>query len=149
MVAKIGAANVITTTAKGFDALQNYDATALTNAAAKADVIVLCIGENAYAESPGNIRDLALPKEQENLAVAAALTGKPVILVLTEGRPRFITNIEPSAKGILMAYWSGKKTGEAIADVLFGDYNPSGRLPYTYHKAWVKLYYTTAKERKK
>lgn len=139
VVAKIGAANVITTTAKGFDALQNYDATALTNAVAKADVIVLCIGENAYAESPGNIRDLALPKDQENLAIAAALTGKPVILVLTEGRPRFITNIEPSAKGILMAYWSGKKTGEAIADVLFGDYNPSGRLPYTYHKSMGEI----------
>ncbi|MBK8953079.1 MAG: glycoside hydrolase family 3 C-terminal domain-containing protein [Chitinophagaceae bacterium] len=139
MVAKIGAANVITTTAKGFDDLKNYDATALTNAAAKADVIVLCIGENAYAESPGNIRDLALPKEQEKLAIAAALTGKPVILVLTEGRPRFITNIEPSAKGILMAYWSGKKTGEAIADVLFGDYNPDGRLPYTYHKSMGEI----------
>lgn len=139
IVAKIGTANVITTTVKGFDAPQNYDATALTNAAANADVIVLCIGENAYAESPGNIRDLALPKEQENLAIAAALTGKPVILVLTEGRPRFITNIEPSAKGILMAYWSGKKTSEAIADVLFGDYNPDGRLPYTYHKSMGEI----------
>ncbi len=139
IAAKIGAANVITTTVKGFDAPQNYDATALTNAAANADVIVLCIGENAYAESPGNIRDLALPKEQETLAIAAALTGKPVILVLTEGRPRFITNIEPSAKGILMAYWSGKKTGEAIADILFGDYNPDGRLPYTYHKSMGEI----------
>lgn len=136
---KIGAANVITTTGKGFDNLMNYDAAAITTAAVKADVIVLCIGENAYAESPGNTRELALPKEQEDLVIAAALTGKPVILVLTEGRPRFITNIEPSVKGILMTYWSGKKTAEAVADVLFGDYNPGGRLPFTYHKSMGEI----------
>lgn len=136
---KIGAANVITTTSKGFDNLVNYDAKAITVAAAKADAIVLCIGENAYAESPGNTRELALPKEQEDLVIAAALTGKPVILVLTEGRPRFITNIEPSVKGILMTYWSGKKTAEAVADVLFGDYNPGGRLPFTYHKSMGEI----------
>jgi len=138
-VDKIGAANVITTTQPGFDSPQNYDAAALKKAAVGADVIVLCIGENAYAESPGNTRDLALPKEQEDLVVAAALTGKPVILVLTEGRPRFITNIEPAAKGILMAYWSGRKSAEAIADVLFGDYNPSGRLPFSYHKSMGEI----------
>ncbi len=139
IIEKTGAANVITTTGKGFDDPKNLDANAIKKAAVNADVIVLCIGENAYAESPGNIRDLALPKEQEELAIAAALTGKPVILVLTEGRPRFITNIEPSAKGILMAYWSGKKTAEAIADVLFGDYNPDGRLPFTYHKSMGEI----------
>lgn len=136
---KIGTSNVITTTGKGFDNLMNYDAAAITTAAAKADAIVLCIGENAYAESPGNTRELALPKEQEDLVIAAALTGKPVILVLTEGRPRFITNIEPSVKGILMTYWSGKKTAEAVADVLFGDYNPGGRLPFTYHKSMGEI----------
>ncbi|MGB3006918.1 MAG: glycoside hydrolase family 3 N-terminal domain-containing protein [Chitinophagaceae bacterium] len=136
---KVGAANVITTTSKGFDDLKNYDAAAITRAAVNVDAIILCIGENAYAESPGNIRDLALPKEQEDLVIAASLTGKPVILVLTEGRPRFITNIEPSIKGILMAYWSGKKSAEAIADVLFGDYNPDGRLPYTYHKSMGEI----------
>lgn len=139
IAAKVGAANCITTTEKGFDAKNNYDAEAITKASAGADVIVLCIGENAYAESPGNIRDLALPKEQEELVYAAAKTGKPVILVLTEGRPRFITNIEPSANGILMAYWSGKKTAEAVADVLFGDYNPNGRLPFTYHKSMGEI----------
>lgn len=136
---KVGAANCITTTAKGFDTKNNYDAEAITKAADGVDVIVLCVGENAYAESPGNIRDLAFPKEQEDLVYAAAKTGKPVILVLTEGRPRFITNIEPSANGILMAYWSGKKTAEAVADVLFGDYNPNGRLPFTYHKSMGEI----------
>ncbi|HSZ33370.1 MAG TPA: glycoside hydrolase family 3 N-terminal domain-containing protein [Puia sp.] len=117
---------------KGFDNPQNFDTIRLKSAAADADVIVLCLGENAYAESPGNIQDLSLPENQMALARAAAATGKPVILVLTEGRPRLITTIEPAMQGILMAYWSGKKTAEAIADVLFGDYNPGGILPYSY-----------------
>lgn len=136
---KLGKDNVITTTVKGFDHPENFDPARLTAAAAKADVIVLCIGEDAYAESPGNTRDLALPDNQVALAEAAILTGKPVILVLTEGRPRFITSIEPGAKGILLAYWSGKKTAEAIADVLFGDYNPNGKLPFTYHKSMGEI----------
>ncbi|MEP7143395.1 MAG: glycoside hydrolase family 3 N-terminal domain-containing protein [Ferruginibacter sp.] len=135
ITAKSGAANTLTTTGKGFDNKMNYDAAALTAAAADADAIILCLGENAYAESPGNIGDLALDENQEALAKAAAATGKPVILVLTEGRPRFISNIEPSMKGILMAYWSGKKTAEAIADVLFGDYNPNGKLPFSYPRS--------------
>ena len=135
ITAKLGAANVLTTTGKGFDNPLNYDAATLSAAAANADVIILCLGENAYAESPGNIADLALDEKQAALAKAAAATGKPVILVLTEGRPRFITNIEPSMKGILMAYWSGKKTAEAIADVLFGDYNPNGKLPFSYPRS--------------
>ena len=136
---KLGAANVTTTTGKGFDNKMNYDAASLTAAAASVDAIVLCLGENAYAESPGNTRDLALPDDQLALAKAAAATGKPVILVLTEGRPRFITSIEPLMKGILMAYWSGKKSGEAIADVLFGDYNPNGRLPFSYPKSMGEI----------
>ena len=132
---KVGDKNAITSTVKGFNNSANYDVTALKRAAASSDVIVLCIGEDAYAESPGNTRELALPDEQVELVKAAAMTGKPVILVLTEGRPRFITNIEPIASGILMAYWSGKKSAEAIADVLFGDYNPDGRLPFSYPKS--------------
>lgn len=132
---KVGAGNVISTTAKGFESPENFDAESLTNAAKKADVIILCLGENAYAESPGNIADLALDENQQELAKAAIATGKPIILVLTAGRPRFITNIEPKTEGILMAYWSGKKTAEAIADVLFGDYNPNGRLPFSYPRS--------------
>ena len=136
---KLGAANVTTTTGKGFDNAINYDAASLTAAAANADAIILCIGENAYAESPGNTRELALPDDQQALAKAAAATGKPVILVLTEGRPRFITSIEPFMKGILMAYWSGKKTAEAVADVLFGDYNPDGLLPFSYPRSMGEI----------
>jgi len=136
---KIGGGNVITTSVKGFDSSANYDGNKLKAAAADAGVIILCLGENAYAESPGNTRELALPKNQIDLAKAAIETGKPVILVLTEGRPRFITEIEPSLKGILMAYWSGRKTAEAIADVLFGDYNPDGRLPFSYPRSMGEM----------
>lgn len=125
--------------AKGFDNPENYDLDKLKSAASNADAIILCLGENAYAESPGNTTELALPENQLALARAAAASGKPVILVLTEGRPRFITSIEPQMKGILMAYWSGKKTAEAIADVLFGDYNPDGRLPFSYPRSMGEM----------
>jgi beta-glucosidase len=139
IIDKIGNANVVTCTAKGFENTMNFDADKLRSAAEAADIIVLCLGENAYAESPGNTRDLILPEEQLDLAKAAASTGKPVILVLTEGRPRLITSIEPKMKGILMSYWSGKKSAEAIADVLFGDYNPDGILPFSYPKSMGEL----------
>ena len=132
---RLGADHVATVSVPIFDSPANYDTTMLKNAAAGADAIVLCLGENAYAESPGNIRDLALPEQQTALARAAAATGKPVILVLTEGRPRFITGIAPLMRGILMAYWSGRKTAEAVADVLAGEYNPDGRLPYSYPRS--------------
>jgi beta-glucosidase len=124
---------------KGFNSPANYDTAALKTAAAGADAIILCLGENAYAESPGNIRDLVLPDEQLALARAAAATGKPVILVLTEGRPRFITSIAPLMKGIVMAYWSGRKTAEAISDILAGDYNPDGRLPFSYPRSMGEI----------
>jgi beta-glucosidase len=136
---KFGAGNVSTTTVQGFDSRENYDTTTLKAAAAGADAIVLCLGENAYAESPGNTGDLALPGEQAALARAAAATGKPVILVLTEGRPRLITSIAPLMKGILLAYWSGRKTAEAVSDVLSGDYNPDGILPLSYPRSMGEM----------
>ncbi len=136
---KFGADNVTTTAVKGFSSPANYDTASLKAGAAAADAIVLCLGENAYAESPGNIRDLVLPEEQLALARAAASTGKPVILVLTEGRPRFITSIAPLMKGIVMAYWSGRKTAEAISDVLAGDYNPDGLLPFSYPRSMGEI----------
>ena len=124
---------------KGFDNPDNYDTAKLRSAAVGADVIVLCLGENAYAESPGNTEDLALPDNQLALARTAIASGKPVILVLTEGRPRLITSIAPQLKGILMAYWSGRKTAEAVADVLFGSYNPDGRLPFSYPRSMGEM----------
>ncbi len=136
---KLGSANVFTSTGKGFDNPLNFDTASLKAAAVNADAIILCLGENAYAESPGNITDLALPDNQLALARVAAETGKPVFLVLSEGRPRYITSIEPSMKGILLAYWSGKKSAEAISDVLFGDYNPDGILPFSYERSMGEM----------
>ncbi len=136
---RLGADHVTTTAQAGFTNPANYDTAALRSAAAGVDAIVLCLGENAYAESPGTIPDLALPQEQLALAYAAVATGKPVILVLTEGRPRFITGIAPAMKGILMAYWSGRKTAEAIGDVLLGDYDPDGRLPFSYPRSMGEM----------
>jgi len=136
---KLGAGSVVTTSVRGFDSQDNYDTAKLKAAASGVDAIILCLGENAYAESPGNTGDLALPGGQTDLAKAAISTGKPVILVLTEGRPRLITGIAPQMKGILLAYWSGKKTAEAVSDVLFGDYNPDGILAFSYPRSMGEM----------
>src|SRR6267154_1789170 len=101
-------------------------------AAKNADVVVLCLGEGSYAETPGNIADLTLSEPQLKLAEAIEATGKPVVLVLVEGRPRIINRIVDKAGAVLMAYNPGNEGGQAVADVLFGDFNPSGKLPFTY-----------------
>lgn len=98
----------------------------------KVDYILLCIGENSYAETPGNLSDLTLSRNQLQLAKALTATGKPVILVLNEGRPRIISEIEPLAKAVVHLYLPGNYGGDALAKVLYGDVNPSGKLPYTY-----------------
>lgn len=96
------------------------------------DCVLLFLGENAYAESPGNIDDLTLEKEQLELAKKAISLGKKIILVLLEGRPRIINEISSNMDAILMGFLPGSMGAEAIVDVLFGDYNPSGILPFTY-----------------
>ncbi|RZM24639.1 MAG: beta-glucosidase [Pedobacter sp.] len=103
-------------------------------AAKGSDQIIVCLGEDAYAETPGNIEDLELPQNQLDLVIALSKLNKPIIAVLTEGRPRIIRKIEPFLSGIILAYWPGEKGANAIAEVLFGDYNPSGKLPVTYPK---------------
>lgn len=100
--------------------------------AKKVDYIVVCVGEEAYAETPGNIHDLEIPSEQKELVKLLARSGKPVILVLLEGRPRIVREIEPLCQGIIMGYWPGPQGGKAIAEIIFGDVNPSGKLPFTY-----------------
>lgn len=101
-------------------------------AAKEADVIVLCLGENSYAEKPGDLNDLYIGDDQTTLAQQLIATGKPVVLVLTEGRPRIISKFEQGVKGVVLGYLPGNFGGDAIADVLYGDVNPSGKLPYTY-----------------
>ncbi|MFA5555348.1 MAG: glycoside hydrolase family 3 N-terminal domain-containing protein, partial [Phycisphaerae bacterium] len=104
------------------------------SAASDVDYIVLCVGENSYCETPGNLDELSLSDNQTALTLALQKTGKPVILVLNEGRPRLIRKIEPGAKAIVHTYLPGNFGGDALADVLSGDVNPSGKLPYTYPK---------------
>jgi len=103
-------------------------------AAAQADVIVACIGENSYCETPGNLTDLWMSSNQRDLVKALAQTGKPVILVLNEGRPRLVTDIEPLAQAVVDILLPGNYGADAFAMLLAGDANFSGKLPYTYPK---------------
>lgn len=103
-------------------------------AAKDADVIVACIGENSYTETPGNLTDLWLSENQRNLVKELAKTGKPVVLVLNEGRPRLIADIEPLAQGIINILIPGNMGGDALANLVSGKSNFSGKMPYTYPK---------------
>jgi beta-glucosidase len=111
---------------------KDVDIEAAVKAAAKADYIILCAGENSYTEKPGDLHDLTLSANQIALAKALVKTGKPVILVLNEGRPRLISAFERDVQGVLQSYLPGNFGGDAIADILYGTVNPSGKLPYTY-----------------
>ena len=97
-----------------------------------ADVVVLCLGEGSYTEHPGSIADLTLPETQLKFAEAIIATGKPVVLVLSQGRPRIISRIADKVSGIVLALNPSNEGGRAVSDVLFGDYNPNGKLPFTY-----------------
>ena len=103
-------------------------------AASGVDYVVLCVGENSYCETPGNLDELTLSENQTALAKALLKTGKPVILVLNEGRPRLIRSIEPETKAVIQLYLPGNYGADALADILTGEVNPSGKLPYTYPK---------------
>ena len=104
------------------------------DAAKNVDVIVACIGENSYTETPGNLTDLWLSENQRNLVKELAKTGKPVVLVLNEGRPRLIADIEPLAQGIINILIPGNMGGDALANLVSGKSNFSGKMPYTYPK---------------
>jgi len=130
---KIGKDNVTYEPGASFDSLKNVDDA--VKAAKNADAIVLCLGELSYTENVGNIDDLNLPWAQTQLALELAKTGKPIILVLAEGRPRVVTEAESHSAATIMMYLAGNEGGDALANILFGDANPSGRLPYTYPRA--------------
>ena len=111
-------------------------------AAAGADIILACVGENSYAETPGNLDDLALSANQRNLVKALAATGKPIVLILNDGRPRLVSDIEPLASAVVDILLPGNEGGNALARLLAGDDNFSGRLPFTYprHSASLTTY---------
>ncbi len=102
------------------------------SAAQQADVIIACIGENSYTETPGNLNDLWLSDNQRNLVKALAKTGKPIILVLNEGRPRLIADIEPLAKAVVDIFLPGNYGADALTNLLSGEANFSAKMPYTY-----------------
>ncbi len=135
---KIGVANV--TYVPGTTYNKEVDIAKAAEAASKADAVVICLGEWAYAETPGNIADLTLPDGQIGLALKIMEKKKPIILVLTEGRPRIISRIADPANAIVMAYNPSNEGGQAIADILFGDVNPSGKLPITYPRSPNRLF---------
>ncbi len=117
-----------------WEAEQNVDIDAAVAAAAGVDVIVACIGENSYCETPGNTNDLTLSANQTALIKALAATGKPIVLVLNEGRPRIIREIEPLAQGIIDIMLPGNYGGDALSQLIAGDRNFSAKLPITYPK---------------
>jgi beta-glucosidase len=127
---KVGEQNVSYIPGAEYD--KELDIGGAVEAAKTADFAVVCLGEKSYAESRGNIDDLALPDAQLRLAGDVAAAGKPVVLLLVEGRPRTIRNLADSASAIIVAFNPGNEGGQAIADMLFGDVNPSARLPVTY-----------------
>jgi beta-glucosidase len=135
---KLGAKNVVYAPGVVYKMKGKYweDSIVNINAAVKAatgvDYVLLCIGENSYTETPGNTNDLTLSGNQMALANALYKTGKPVVLILNEGRPRIISGIEPKASAIVHVYLPGNYGGNALADVLAGEVNPSGKLPITY-----------------
>lgn len=130
---KIGSENVNYVEGTSFD--KDINTSKAVSEAKNSDVVILCIGEAAYCETPGRLFDLTLNKAQLELANKIFETGKPVIIVMLEGRPRLITEIEPKSKGMLLGFLPGMEGGNAIADILFGDANPSGKLPITYPKS--------------
>ena len=139
-VNKFGAENVILeqgvryTRGATFEAESKPEIEKAVAAARKADVIIACIGENSYCETPGNITDLTLSQNQRDLVKALAKTGKPIVLVLNEGRARIIADIEPLANAITDIMLPGNYGGDALANLIAGDANFSGRLPFTYPK---------------
>jgi beta-glucosidase len=134
----LGQKNVICNAVSEYENDKNYDLKGVENA----DVIILAIGENAYAETPGSITDLSLDQKQKDLVRKAKETGKPIIVVLLEGRPRVLSDVEPYMNAVLQAYWPGEKGAEAIVKTLFGEHNPGGKLPYSYprHTGHLVMY---------
>lgn len=139
LTAKFGSANVTCVPAMDYDPFNwqneiNVNIPAAVAAARSADVIVACVGETTYCETVGNINDLNISANQAGLVKALAATGKPVVLVLNEGRPRIVRDIEPLCAAVVDVILPGNYGGDALAELLSGDVNFSGKLPFTYPK---------------
>ncbi len=135
---KVGEANVKYVEGAGYD--KDINAAQAAEEAKNVDYVIVCLGETQSVEKPGDIEDLELPEAQLNLVRELAKAGKPIIFVMAENRPRIINKIEGLAAGILMAYLPGDEGGRAIAEVLFGDFNPCGKLPFTYPRFTGSIY---------
>lgn len=136
--AKLGKQNVLFEQGSIMEVIENWEVNKTDNLAAvtsksrQVDAVIVCVGEMPSTERPGDITSLNLPDAQKEVVKAASKAGKPIIMVLVEGRPKIIDDIEPLASGIIQAYLPSNEGGRAIADIIFGDANPSGRLPYAY-----------------
>jgi beta-glucosidase len=130
LVNELGKDNVSYTEGSTFNKI--IDVEEVIKAAEMADVIIACLGEPAYCESPGSINDLTLDQAQLSLVEELSKTGKPIVLVMLEGRPRLINRIVDKCDAVVIGFLPGMKGGDAIADVITGDVNPSGKLPVTY-----------------
>ena len=135
---KFGPTNVLYEKGVSYNMAGKYDQDSIVDidaavkAAGNVDYILLCIGENSYTETPGNLNDLTLSHNQLLLAKAMIKTGKPVVFILNEGRPRIFNEVESSAAAVIDVYLPSNFGGDALADILTGDINPSGKLPITY-----------------
>ncbi len=142
---KFGNENVLLEQGVTYVSEGNYyeeNAPEIENAVSQAqqvDVIIACIGENSYCETPGNLSDLAISTNQSDLVKALAATGKPIILILNGGRPRIINKIEPLAEAVINVLLPGNYGGDALANILAGDANPSAKMPYTYPRNQAEL----------
>ncbi|MGE5437940.1 MAG: glycoside hydrolase family 3 N-terminal domain-containing protein [Syntrophothermus sp.] len=139
IIEKVGKDNVKYVEGTGFD--KDINTVDAVNSAKDVDVVLLCLGEKAYCETPGNINDLTLDEAQLNLASELIKTGKPVIVLMLEGRPRIIRKIVDGSNAILVGLLPGMEGGNAAANILFGDANPSGKLPITYPKYPNAIYH--------
>ena len=131
---KVGSENVLYTKGADLMAENEEEIQKAVDMAQGASKIILCLGEKNYTETPGNINDLYLNASQIKLAWALATLNKPIILVLNEGRPRLISNFEGKMNAIIQCYLPGNEGARALVDILYGDVNPSGKLPYNYPK---------------
>lgn len=129
---KLGIENVIYAPGADFANFDDDEIEKAVELAKNASKIILCLGEKNYTETPGDINNLYITPSQSKLALALSKLNKPIILILNEGRPRLISDFEDTMNAIVQCYLSGNEGGRALADILYGDVNPSGRLPYNY-----------------